>query len=107
MTSSNSSLTIPNTFDGSTLVHPIGTDELIEVTAEGHKATRGTGALELARAIRAGVPERASGELAYHVLDAMLSIDESIATGEPVVVDSTVAVPPPMPASWDPYARTV
>lgn len=97
----------PNTFDGSTLVHPIGTEDLVEVTAEGHKATRGTGALELARAIRAGVPERASGELAYHVLDTMLSIEESIATGEPVLVDSSVAVPPPMPASWDPYARTV
>jgi predicted dehydrogenase len=97
----------PNRFDGTTLVHPMGTTDLVELAPEGHKATRGTGALELARAIRAGVPERASGELAYHVLDVMLSIDESITTGEPVLIESTVAVPPPMPASWDPFARTL
>ncbi|TDV39728.1 Gfo/Idh/MocA family protein [Actinophytocola oryzae] len=97
----------PNGFDGSTLVHPLGTDELVELAAEGHKASRGTGALELARAIRAGEPERASGELAYHVLDAMLAIDESITSGERVVVESTVVVPPPLPATWDPHARTL
>ena len=96
----------PNRFDGPTLVHPLGTD-LIELPAEGHSASRGTGALELARAIRAGVPERASGELAYHVLDAMLSIEESIASGEPVRVESTVEVPPALPADWDPHARTL
>jgi predicted dehydrogenase len=97
----------PNTFEGTTLVHPMGTEELVEVPAEGHKSTRGTGVVELARAIRAGVPERASGELAYHVLDAMLAIDESIATGERVAVESTVAIPPAIPAGWDPYAKTL
>ncbi|MFL6119236.1 Gfo/Idh/MocA family protein [Actinophytocola sp.] len=97
----------PNGFDGRTLVHPLGSDELVEVPAEGHTSTRGTGVLELARAIRAGVPERASGELAYHVLDAMLAIDDSLTSGEPVLVDSTVAVPPPLPAAFDPYARTL
>lgn len=96
----------PNTFDGSTLLHAIGAEDVTELPARGHKASRGTGALELARAIRAGVPERASGELAYHVLDAMLSIDESITAGEAVMVESTVTVPPPLPAAWDPYAAT-
>jgi predicted dehydrogenase len=97
----------PNGFDGPTLLHALGTTDLTEVAASGHGASRGTGALELARAIRAGVPERASGELAYHVLDAMLSIEESITSGEPVPVDSTVEVPPALPADWDPYARTL
>ncbi|HEX6357000.1 Gfo/Idh/MocA family oxidoreductase [Actinophytocola sp.] len=97
----------PNRFDGPTLLHTLGTTELAEVPSEGATATRGTGVLELARAIRAGEPERASGELAYHVLDAMLSIDESITTGEPVAVESTVVVPPAVPADWDPYARTL
>jgi predicted dehydrogenase len=97
----------PNFFDGPTLVHTIGATDLTELAAEGSKATRGVGVLELARAIRAGEPERASGELAYHVLDAMLAIDESITTGEPVLVDSTVTVPPPLPAGWDPYTRTL
>ncbi|MFI7676576.1 Gfo/Idh/MocA family protein [Actinophytocola sp. NPDC049390] len=97
----------PNGFDGPTLVHPLGSTELTELPAVGHGASRGTGALELARAIRAGVPERASGELAYHVLDAMLAIEESIGSGEPVRVESTVAVPPALPEDWDPYARTL
>jgi predicted dehydrogenase len=97
----------PNTFDGTTLVHRIGADELVEVPADGHVSSRGTGVVELARAIRAGVPERASGELAYHVLDAMLAIDESIDTGERVTVESTVAIPPAIPAGWDPRASTL
>jgi predicted dehydrogenase len=97
----------PNGFDGPTLVHPLNTTDLTEVAAEGHKSTRGVGVLELARAIRAGEPERASGELAYHVLDVMLAIDESINTGQQVTVESTVAVPPALPAGWDPFARTL
>ena len=63
--------------------------------------------LELARSIRAGVLERASGEVAYHVLDVMLAIEESMAARQTVPVESTVAVPPPLPAGWDPYARTL
>jgi len=53
------------------------------------------------------VPERASGELAYHVLDAMLSIEESITKGQAVMVTSTVDVPPALPEGWDPYASTL
>jgi predicted dehydrogenase len=97
----------PNRFDGATRLHLLGTEEPEELAAQGHAASRGTGALELARAIRAGVPERASGELAYHVLDAMLAIDESITRGQPVEVESTVEVPPALPDGWDPYAATL
>jgi hypothetical protein len=53
------------------------------------------------------VPERASGELAYHVLDAMLAIEESITRGQSLEVESTVEVPPALPDDWDPYARTL
>ena len=97
----------PNRFDGPTTLHLRGQKEPVELAAQGHGASRGTGALELARAIRAGVPERASGELAYHVLDAMLAIEESITLGHAVEVQSTVEVPPALPADWDPYARTL
>jgi predicted dehydrogenase len=97
----------PNRFDGATTLHLRGAAEPVELAPVGHGAQRGTGALELARAIRAGVPERASGELAYHVLDAMLTIDESITLGHPVDVRSTVDVPPALPADWDPHARTL
>jgi predicted dehydrogenase len=96
----------PNGFVGPTRVHLIG-QESEELVPEGHAATRGTGVLELARAIRAGVPERASGELAYHVLDAMQAIEESIADGRSVLVQSTAEIPPALPTDWNPYARTL
>ncbi|MGW5715358.1 Gfo/Idh/MocA family protein [Amycolatopsis sp. NPDC003865] len=97
----------PNRFDEPTRLHLLGHEEPEELAAHGHAASRGTGTLELARAIRAGVPERASGELAYHVLDAMLAIDESMTRGQAVEVASTVGVPPALPAGWDPYAKTL
>ncbi|MBB5895526.1 Gfo/Idh/MocA family protein [Kutzneria kofuensis] len=95
----------PNRFTGSTVLH-LGADPE-ELAPQGHSAERGTGALELARAIRAGVPERASGELAYHVLDAMLAVEESITLQHSVEVTSTVEVPPALPAEWDPHAATL
>lgn len=97
----------PNGFDGPTLVHTLSATDPTELPAKGHKASRGTGVLELARAIRAGAPERAPGEVAYHVLDAMLAIDESISTGAAVTVESTVTIPPALPEGWDPYERTL
>ena len=97
----------PNRFDGPTVLHLLGREEPEELVAQGHAASRGTGALELARAVRAGAPERASGELAYHVLDAMLAIEESITRGQSLEVESTVDVPPALPDDWDPYARTL
>lgn len=96
----------PNRFDGPTLVHTPDTTDL-ELPAVGATASRGKGVLDLARSIRAGEPERASGEMAFHVLDAMLSIDESITTGIPVTVESTVDVPPALPADWNPRERTL
>lgn len=97
----------PNRFDEPTRLHLLGHDEPEVLPPHGHAASRGTGTLELARAIRAGVPERASGELAYHVLDAMLAIEESMAGGRSVDVASSVDVPPVLPAGWDPYAKTL
>jgi predicted dehydrogenase len=97
----------PNRFDGPTLLHLLGAASPSELPAEGHAASRGTGVLELARAIRAGAPERASGALAYHVLDAMQAIEESAADGRSVLLQSTADIPPALPIDWDPYARTL
>ncbi|MCS7478604.1 Gfo/Idh/MocA family protein [Umezawaea endophytica] len=97
----------PNRFDGATTLHVPGVEEPETLAAEGHPATRGTGVLELARAIRSGATERASGALAQHVLDAMLSIDESAALGRSVDVTSTVEVPPALPVDWDPRTATL
>jgi predicted dehydrogenase len=95
----------PNTFVGELLVHGAGGIETIPAT--GSTSSRGTGVVELARAIRAGQPERASGEQAYHVLDIMVSTIEAGLAGQPVVVESTVTVAPALPEDWDPRAATL
>jgi predicted dehydrogenase len=96
----------PNGFEGELLVQG-DEDEPRTIQATGSTFTRGTGVVELARAIRAGVPERASGELAFHVLDVMQSTIEAGASGLPVDVASTVEIVPPLPEDWDPSERTL
>ncbi len=96
----------PNTFDGELVVY--GEDGApVAQAARGVTTTRGTGVAELAQAIRAGRPERASGEQAYHVLDTMLSTLESAERHEPVEIASTITLAPPLPESWDPRERTL
>jgi len=99
----------PNTFGGDLVVHAGGggDDEPVVLPSTGSTATRGTGVLELARAVRAGVPERASGELAFHVLDIMVATTEAGASRTPVEVTSTVEVAPALPEDFDPTAPTL
>ncbi|HEY0260848.1 MAG TPA: Gfo/Idh/MocA family oxidoreductase [Lacisediminihabitans sp.] len=96
----------PNVFDGDTVVWR-DRDSSETFAPEGASLGRGTGVVELAQAIRAGRPERASGELGYHVLDTMVSIAESAERDEPVAVASTVVLPPALPADWDPRVATL
>jgi predicted dehydrogenase len=95
----------PNTFEGELLVH--GADGVESLPSTGATEGRGIGVVELARAIRAGVPERASGEQAYHVLDIMVSTIEAGESRTPVDVRSTVEVAPALPEDWDPRAATL
>ncbi|MFJ3416167.1 Gfo/Idh/MocA family protein [Streptomyces sp. NPDC086082] len=76
------------------------------VPADGVPSDRGVGVLELARALRTGQRPRADGELAYHVLDVMLAVEESIDQGAPVRVASSAPGVPPIPPRWDPTTRT-
>jgi len=48
--------------------------------------------------MRPGRPHRASGELAFHVLDIMHAFHDSSARGRHVVLQSTCARPPALPA---------
>ena len=61
----------------------------------------------MARAIRAGRPPRASGQLAFHVLDVLLAIEESAASGQPVPVTSTAGPVPPLDEDWSPSTATL
>jgi predicted dehydrogenase len=96
----------PNTFDGDLIVWGAD-DEPETIPSVGATTTRGSGVLELARAIRADRPERASGEQAFHVLDIMVSTIEAAESGQPVTVESTVTVAPPLPEGWDPFEATL
>lgn len=97
----------PNTFDGDIILTRRGQDEPETIPAVGATSTRGSGVLEMARALRAGRPHRAQGAVAYHVLDAMVSIVESIDTGQFVALQSSADAAEPLPEDWDPTAATL
>ncbi len=104
----------PNTFDGDvritrapTLERLMNDPEWVTIPATGVVAGRGTGVLDMARCIRGGGQPIASGELAYHVLDTMIGMDEAMSGGQTVAVTSTVDPVPMVDEAWDPYASTL
>lgn len=97
----------PNTFDGELTVWRDNNPVPEVIQANGASSSRGTGVLELARAIRAGRPERANGEQAYHVVDVLISITEASKSGQWVDVLSSATPSEPLPADWDPLARSL
>ena len=97
----------PNHFAGEIKVrHRDDEDWQVAATTE-EQSSRGTGALDLARALREGRPHRAQGALAYHVLDTMIAVAESGESGQFAPVESTVDKPALLPEDWDPKAATV
>jgi len=97
----------PNLFGGEICIKRpdgSGAETLVTTTP---RSTRGTGVLEMARAIRAGRPHRASGELTFHVLDTMEATLEAADTGTVVKVASRVERATPLPDDWDPDAATL
>ncbi|MDP9843849.1 Gfo/Idh/MocA family protein [Streptosporangium lutulentum] len=92
----------PNTFGGQVRLRRAGGDEWIALPTPGTTAGRGLGVLDMAQAIRAGRPHRATGELGLHVLDTMLTIAESAERAEFLKVGSTCPRPDPLPEGWDP-----
>lgn len=97
----------PNRFDGEVRLKRHGAGEWVSVPLRGPSSGRGIGTLDIARAVRAGRPHRASPELAYHVLDAMTAVAESLHRNGLVTVESSCDRAELLPADWDPYARTV
>ncbi len=58
---------------------------------------RGAGVADMAYAIQSGRAHRASGELAFHVLDIMQALEESAALGRHIALGSAVERPEPLP----------
>ena len=79
----------------------------IEVPQKGAVVGRGLGLLEMVRAIAEDRPHIASGELGRHVLDIMLSAEESAASGQFVTVNSSIPTVPTLPEDFDPFSRTL
>ena len=59
---------------------------------------RGAGVADMAYAIQSGRPHRASGELAFHVLDIMQALEESAAQGRHIDIQSAPEQPLALPA---------
>lgn len=101
ITGSGGTLTVPvSGFDGANTLVPAGVPDptAAEIAPPGPERSRGVGVVEMAAAVREGREPRASGALAFHVLDVMLSIEESIAARSPVPVTSGFDPVPP----WTP-----
>jgi predicted dehydrogenase len=87
------SLPDPNYFDGDIKLWRAGDEEWTTIQATGPSNGRGMGVLDMARSIRAGVPHRATGNLAYHVLETRA---RSPSPSNPAPL-STSKAPPPRP----------
>jgi predicted dehydrogenase len=101
------SLPDPNFFDGDVKLWRAGDESWTTVPAAGPADGRGLGVLDMARSIRAGLPHRATGHLAYHVLDTMVAISESVDSGTFVDVESSAPTSPALPEDWDPTSTTL
>ena len=93
----------PNRFDGDLRVRRAGDDEWTVIASHGAAAGRGSGVVDMVRAIRRGQPHRASGEMAQHVLELMTAIERSAATSSFEPVESVFDLPEALAEDWDPY----
>jgi predicted dehydrogenase len=112
----------PNNFDG--MIYRRGADvenpweRILTTGREPRKGTghRGIGLADMVLGLREGREHRASGELAFHVLDVMLSVLESATTGQAISIRSTCRLPAPLddatktllwPREWLPSGATL
>lgn len=88
----------PNTFGGVVKIYRPQESDWREVPLT-HPADigRGTGLADMAYAIQSGRPHRASGELAYHVLDTMLAVEEAADAGQHITLTSQTPQPAAIP----------
>jgi predicted dehydrogenase len=95
----------PNTFGGPVKYRLTGETEWTEepLLPGYNENTRGIGPADMAYAIRSGRAHRASGELAYHVLEAMWGFHDASDDGKRYEMSSTCAIPAPLPLDLPKY----
>ena len=87
----------PNRFDGAVRYRPLGADRWEDVPLQFDGSVgRGIGLADLIAGIRSGRPHRASGELAFHVLDVLLAIERATTSGQAESVASRCDRPAPL-----------
>ncbi|HET6445316.1 MAG TPA: Gfo/Idh/MocA family oxidoreductase [candidate division Zixibacteria bacterium] len=93
----------PNHFGGTVRLRQAGDGEwaVIQPT-HSVNVSRGIGVADMAHAIRGNRPVRASGDMAYHVLEIMRAFEESSDLGEHVLIDSRCGRPEPLPEGLPP-----
>ena len=72
----------------------------------GRSRRAGIRCVDMARSIRSHTQHLASGELGYHVLDILVSIEEAIESRS-TEVTSTVEAIPLLSEDWDPFEATL
>ena len=88
----------PNTFGGPVKVTRQRGEWADAPLAFGYEEnSRGVAVADMAYSLKSGRAHRASGALAYHVLDVMHSFHDASRTGRHVEVKSTVERPAPLP----------
>lgn len=90
----------PNTFGGPVLIRRKDAKEFSEIPLMYGYAdnSRGLGVLDMAYAIKNGRINRANGELAYHVLEAMHGFHDASNEGKHYIMQSSCEKPQPMPS---------
>lgn len=88
----------PNTFGGPVRLRRARQEawEDVPVTLPWSTNSRGVGLADLCAGLRSGAPHRASGELAYHVLEVMQAVTTASDTGSHVAIASAPPRPEPL-----------
>ncbi len=87
----------PDWFNGAVRYRPMGAETWEDVPLQFDGTVgRGVGLADFIVALRTGRPARASGELAFHVLDVLLAIETAATTGAPQRVTSRCERPAPL-----------
>lgn len=101
----------PNTFGGKVQITRApahgAAQEFHELTPVGVEAGRGLGVLDMARAIRADEPHIATGDVAHHVLESLVGLEQAVAAASFVEITSTVPEIPLVPEDRDPFEATL
>jgi len=88
----------PNIFSGPVRLRQAGDEAWRDVPlTHSDSVRRGIGVADMAHGLAGSRPHRAGGDMAHHVLDAMVAIEQSSQTGRHIDLKSSCRQPSPLP----------